>query len=120
MFCLNCNKRIIIKRSLSTLFKNEMILICDDCFKKNPINITYNEVELDNYKLKIYSLFENDVIVKYNPYLKEYSYLICKLLSDNILVFDSIIFNDETIQFVESVCKLLESNLVIVCFKYLL
>ena len=62
MKCLICNNYFYLRKSLLDLFKTKKEYICDKCYKKYPIHLKYELIELDLYQASIISLFDK----KYN------------------------------------------------------
>jgi hypothetical protein len=124
MKCLICNKKFFIKRNLKDLLSEQKFLVCNDCYKKYEINISFNVIPLNNYKLYIYSLFEKEYIFKSDPYIYEFSrlfnYALTQSNKENILVYKNIHFNERKINQFKDISELIKDDLIIVCNSYTL
>lgn len=71
MKCEICKERFFIKRNILNLFKEEKEYICTNCYKKYPIELGYETIQLDLYKATVISLFKKKYKIEYNVYYKE-------------------------------------------------
>ena len=72
MVCGICGEFFYIRRSLLDLFKTKKEYICNRCYKKYPIHIGYEAIQLDLYNCIIISMFERKERIEYNAFFKEY------------------------------------------------
>lgn len=80
MKCLICNNEIVIKRNWETLFSKQKHLVCDKCYKKYPIKITYQVIPVQNKLVQIYSLFSKKYSFDRHAYSCEMGRLIKYIL----------------------------------------
>ncbi len=120
MRCKICNNIIIMKRGIKDFLTIKNYDVCDTCYDKYKINITYNILPLDNHKLYIYSLFDKEYIFKTDPYILEFSRLFSYVINnesknDNILVFKNINITKYYINLFNDLSNLLNDDLILVC-----
>jgi len=124
MRCLICHKNFFIKRNIKDLLSEQKFLVCNECYKKYEINISFDVIPLNNYKLYIYSLFNKEYIFKSDPYIYEFSnlfnYVLTQSKDDNILVYKNIHLNDKKINQFKDISTLINNDLIIVCNSYTL
>ena len=124
MRCLICHKNFFIKRNIKDLLSEQKFLVCNECYKKYEINISFDVISLNNYKLYIYSLFNKEYIFKSDPYIYEFSklfnYVLTQSKDDNILVYKNIHLNDKKINQFKDISTLINNDLIIVCNSYTL
>ena len=119
MRCVICNELFYIKRRILDLFKTEKEYVCNRCYKRYPINLNYEAIQLDKYKCVIISMFNKKNRIEYNGFVKEYS----KLFISNMyrkgfyaIFLDHVILNDDFLEIMDMYSKLLKKNLAILCF----
>ncbi len=120
MRCVICNDIFYIKRRLLELFNTEKVYICNKCYKKHPIDFKYEAIQLDKYECIILSMFKKRERIEYNGFFKEYSKVFIANMNRknyHALFFDHIILNDNTLEILDSYSKLLQSNLIVLCFS---
>jgi hypothetical protein len=118
MKCAICNHTFIIKRRIKDLFLTKQFYVCDACYKKYPINISYNVLPLNNYSLKIFQLFGANYHLKNDPFLNEFSQLfeyVYKLTDNEILIYNNLKINNYSLATFETLSSLLEHDIFIVC-----
>jgi hypothetical protein len=121
MKCLICNNHFIEKRKFLELFKVERdLLICEKCYKKYPINLNLEFIELEKYHAVVISMFKRYYRINYNAYIYEYSKVLRQYFKRNgyfTLFFDKIDFDDHTLFMLDLISKLNDKNLIIVVFN---
>ncbi len=91
MKCLLCSNNIYSKVTWKRLFTSPKKLICDDCFFKYPIKVTYQEFPLDERMASWYSLFNRKYKFSQLPFAFELGKLFSFVLNREpgiILYFD--------------------------------
>ncbi|MBQ9900471.1 MAG: hypothetical protein IJM36_05030 [Acholeplasmatales bacterium] len=120
MRCVICNDLFFIKRNILELFHTQKEYICNRCYKRYPINLRYEAIQLEKYNCVILSMFKKTERIEYNGFYKEYS----KLFIANMhrkgfkaLFFNHIRLNDETLEVFDAYSKLLRSDIIILCLS---
>ena len=120
MRCVICDNLFYVKRNILELFKTDKEYVCNRCYKKYPINLKFEAIQLDKYNCVILSMFNKRDKIEYNGFFKEYS----KLFIANMhrkefkaLFFDHLKLNDETLELLDAYSKLLRSNIIILCLS---
>ena len=120
MRCVLCNDLFYVKRNILDLFKIDKEYICNKCYKKYPINLKFEAIQLDKYNCVILSMFNKKEYIEYNGFFKEYSKLFIANMHRNgfeALFFDHIKLDDDTLEILDAYSKLLRSNIIILCFS---
>ena len=119
MKCKICNERFFIKRSILNLFKEERAYICPACYKKYPITINYETIQLDIYKAMIISLFKTKSRIDYNYFFKEYSKVFLSLYNNGVKVIflDDLKYTYDFYEYLDCISKIEKSDIVILCFS---
>ena len=120
MKCVYCNNNFYIKRSILDLFKIEKEYICNRCYNNYPINFKLERIQLDIYECTLISLFDKKYYIDMNYYIKEYSKVFRTFFKkDNykLLFFDEISLDDNSLEELDCMSKLFESNLIILVFN---
>jgi hypothetical protein len=120
MKCVYCNNNFYIKRSILDLFKIEKEYICNRCYKNYPINFKLERIQLDIYECTLISLFDKKYYIDMNYYIKEYSKVFrtfFKKENYKLLFFDEISLDDNSLEELDCMSKLFESNLIIIVFN---
>lgn len=116
--CVLCKRGFIIKRMISTLFKKDNYIICDDCYKKNPLDICLSTIPLNNRKmLNIISMFSSDIITNYKAFIFEYSFIVLKYLNLEPIIIDRIFLNNDFINSMNDLSLLLDKDLYVITYK---
>ena len=123
MKCLICQKVFSHPKTFSTFFNNKELYICDSCYKRYKIDLSYNVIPLSNKKmLHIYSLFPKSEFFKGDPFIEEFSKLYKYVYNINpkrhIIVEYNIFFTNEKIKIYEELSKLIDDDLYILCNFY--
>ncbi len=120
MRCIFCNELFYIKRTILDLFNTDKEYICNRCYKRYPINLTYEAIQLDKYECVIISMFKKRYKIDYNGFYKEYS----KLFMANYIregyhamFFSHIKLTEDFLELIDAFSKLLDSNIAILCFS---
>lgn len=117
--CLICNNKFYIKRGIANLLSTKNFSICDSCYEKYKINITYDVIPLTNHKLYIYSLFDKEYFFKSDPFIIEFSrlvnYVITQTDEDNILIYKNIHITEFKLNQFSDLSDLINNDLYIVC-----
>ena len=115
--CLVCGKEFNEKRYLTDLFRTKKYYICMKCIKEHPIELNYNNIPLDSHMLEIISLFKKEEYINYDGYFYEYSSIYQKLLEikkeEQLIMCDSFVLNEETIEKYNYISKTLDKDIVI-------
>lgn len=117
MKCYICKKNFNEKISFSNLFKPKMLFICDDCYRRYPINISYTEVPVGK-GIRIYSLFPKKYKINTNAFILEYSRIyefIAEIKNRYILLFDNFYLTDKMEKFIEAFSSLFDGEIFILC-----
>ena len=117
--CLNCGSKFYIKRSILELFSTKKEYLCQRCYSENPLSIRFEDIILDKYEVRIVSMFENVSVNDLNYYINEYPKIYKSLMKTTklpIIFLDKIYINDETIEELDAITKLFESNIIILTF----
>lgn len=93
MKCLNCNKNFNFKRDISSILKKDDYLICDECYKRYPLQIGFSVIPLNNSNLIICYLFDKKYMINFKAFSYEYSRLFFQIYLKNK---ESYIFSFET------------------------
>ena len=120
MRCIICNDLFYIKRSLLKLFNTDKEYICNKCYKRYPIVLHYEAIQLEKYNCVVLAMFKKHERIEYNGFYKEYS----KLFIANMhrkgfkaLFLNHIKLDDDTIELFDAYSKLLRSNIIILCLS---
>lgn len=119
MKCFICKKYFNYKKTFKNLFEIDKDIICEQCYKRYPINLDYSVVPLERHYLKIYSLHKIIFRINEHAYINEYS-RIFNYLFDNkkrvpILLYNRFYLNESNIYKMELVSTLFESDVYIIC-----
>ena len=57
MICRICGDIFYVRRGILDLFKSKEELICNKCYKKYPIHLSYEVCQLDKYNCVILPMF---------------------------------------------------------------
>lgn len=118
MKCLVCNKLFIIKRSIKTLLELQKYLICNECYKANPIKLNKSTIPLDNQKNAfIISLFLDNSYVNYKAFILEYSNIAIYYINYYLLLYDVFNICKKTINDLNYISKLVDDDVYVLCFR---
>jgi hypothetical protein len=120
MLCRICGEYFYIRRGLLDLFQTKEEYICNKCYKKYPIHLSYEGVQLDKYTCVILSMFDKKYKIDYNLFIKEYT----KIFKANqnrkgyqLLFMNHMDLDDSSLEVLDAISKLFESNLIILCLS---
>lgn len=120
MICRICNNKFYIKRDFIGLFSNKKYIICDSCYKKYPIDLNLETIELEKYNCYILSLFQKKQYINYNAYIYEYSEIINKYYKNDdnfLLIYDALdLTDDNCLEVLDVISKLWQKNLFVITF----
>ncbi len=119
MKCLICNNYFYLKKSLLDLFKTKKEYICDKCYKKYPIHLKYELIELDLYQASIISLFDKKYNINLNVFYKEYSKIFKNYFNKEeyqVIFLDYLCLDDRDLEALDGISKLFEKNLIVVVY----
>lgn len=123
MKCLACKRYFNQKLNLSNLLQKSKYIICDSCYLKYHININVVNVPLNNYELRIYSLFDKNYRINSLAFSYEYSrlfnYVYCKDEKSIVLSFDKLRLNETLLFILDDLSTFYAKNICIIC-NYLL
>lgn len=119
MICYNCKKKFYVKRSFLSLFETKKYYICNTCSSSYPINLSYEELPLENYSLSIVSIFKMIYKLNLNAYQKEISRIVEFLISkykDYFFVYlDSFRENDVNIELLNFLADTQKKSILLIC-----
>lgn len=119
MICYKCNKLFYVKRGLLDLFKEKKEYLCNDCYRKYPIELKMDFLQFDYYSCTIISMFKKRYPVEYNWYYREYSKIFEAYINKDdyhILFFNFIELNQDTMEVLNALCYLFKRNIIVICF----
>ena len=119
MKCLICNNYFYLKKSLLDLFKTKKEYICDKCYKKYPIHLRYELIELDMYQASIISLFDKKYNINLNVFHKEYSKIFENYFNKEeyqVIFLDYLSLDDRDLEALDGISKLFEKNLIVIVY----
>lgn len=119
MVCAKCKKLFFIKRGFLGLFREEKEFLCNECYKKYPISLGIESIAFSDYEAVIISIFRKRYPIDYNWYYKEYNQIIEANLNRegyNVILLDSLLINQDTMEVLNSYCQLFKSNIIVICF----
>lgn len=120
MRCVICNDLFYIKRRILDLFSTKKEYVCNKCYKKYPISLGYEPIQLDKYKCVIVSMFDRKYKIEYNGFIQEYNKLFLANYNRkgyHAMFLDHIDLDDDFLEMMDMYSKLLKSNLAILCFS---
>ena len=120
MRCLLCNQRFYIKRDFLNLFNTDILYICDRCYKKYPIELSYEDILLEKYECNVVSIFKKKHFIDYNAFVIEYNKIFISLskINNNPIIFlNHLYLNDYDLEELDAITKLFESDINILCFS---
>ncbi len=120
MKCLICNQRFYIKRDFLNLFNTDILYICDRCYKKYPINLSYENILLEKYECHVVSMFKKRYFIDFNAYIIEYNKIfesLRKINKNPIIFLNHLRLDDTGLEELDAISKLFESDINILCFS---
>lgn len=119
MICRICKRVFYEKRKLLDLFKEEKGYICNQCYKKYPINLKTESFELENHSCLVVSIFDYDYKINYNYFIDEYQKIFERLHNLNnsdVLFFDCLDLTYD-LELLNIYANLLDNNIIILTFN---
>ena len=120
LICRICGEIFYIRRGLLDLFNTKEEYICNRCYKKYPIHLSYEAIQLDKYQAIILSMFSKKYKIDYNLYVREYNKIFLanyRRGNYHVLFFNHVDLTDETLEVLDAISKLHSMNLIIICFS---
>ena len=121
MICKICGDMFYIRRGILDLFKTKEEVICNKCYKKYPIHLSYEVCQLDKYSCVILPMFMKRYNIDYNLFVNEYSKVFkANYRRDGFKIF---FFNhldltcDLELEALDAITKLVKSNIIVICFS---
>ncbi len=119
MRCLNCKKNFNFKRGISSIFKKDNYLICDDCYKRYPIQIGFSVIPLDKSNLIISYLFDKKYMLNFKAFSYEYSRLFFQIYLNNkesyIFSYESFRITDLILEIFNELSKDTNKDIFVIC-----
>lgn len=123
MVCKICGDIFYIRRGILDLFNTKEELICNKCYKKYPIHLSYEVCQLDKYNCVILPMFQKRYNIDYNAFIHEYGKIFLanyKREGFQLFFFNHLdLTNDFELEALDAISKLVNSNLIILCFSLL-
>ena len=121
MICRICGDIFYVRRGILDLFKSKEELICNKCYKKYPIHLSYEVCQLDKYNCVILPMFSKKYFIDYNLFIKEYSKIFIanyKREGFQIFFFNYLNLTDDyELEALDAITKLVKSNIIVLCFS---
>ena len=121
MICRICGDIFYVRRGILDLFKTKEELICNKCYKKYPIHLSYEVCQLDKYNCVILPMFSKKYFIDYNLFIKEYSKIFIanyKREGFQIFFFNHLNLTDDyELEALDAITKLVKSNIIVLCFS---
>ena len=121
MICKICGDIFYIKRNLLKLFNTKEEYVCNKCYKKYPIHLSYEVCQLDKYNCVILPMFNKKYRIDYNVFIKEYSKIFVANMQREgyeIFFFNHLDLSDfNSLEALDAITKLVNSNIIILCFS---
>lgn len=120
MKCKLCDQMFYIKRGILELFKTSKEYICNKCYKKYPIALSYEVIQLEKYHVILLSIFDRSHRIDYNVFYKEYSKVFIsnyKRRGYKTLFIDYLSLSYDEFETLDFISKLLDSNIIIVALN---
>lgn len=121
MICRICGDIFYVRRGILDLFQSKEELICNKCYKKYPIHLSYEVCQLDKYNCVILPMFSKKYFIDYNLFIKEYSKIFIanyKREGFQIFFFNHLNLTDDyELEALDAITKLVKSNIIVLCFS---
>ncbi len=119
MRCYLCDDNFYIKRGITDLFSSKKEYICNKCYKKYPINLSYEVIQLEKYNCIVLSIFNKKYNISYEPFYKEISTIFTSNLKKGYktFLFEHIELSDYNLEILDGITKLAESNIIVICLS---
>ena len=121
MKCQICKKDYYIKRGFLDLFKEENTYICNSCYTKYKIELSYREFMLENYNCIVVSMFKKRYKIDYRAFCLEYSQIAKSLLKrkDYELIMLDFVDLSYNLELLNMYANLLERNIIVLCYSFI-
>ena len=120
MVCKICKRKFYKRKTLLNLFKKEEEIICPNCYKKYPIELSYESFPLENYNCLVVSIFKYNYKINYDYFIKKYQKIYERLdnmNSSELLFFDFIDITNQ-LSYLNEIANLMENNIIILTFNF--
>ena len=117
--CLNCGNKFYIKRSILDLFSTKKALICKKCMSQSPLNIQFEEILLEKYKVTIVTLFKSVFIKDFSCFYYEYGKIFEALYNSSkspIIFVNHITLNDDALEELNVISICLNTDIIVLSF----
>lgn len=118
MRCLICKRLISTNLTFSNFLKNQNDLICDACFKRYPLKISYAVIPIGK-NVHIFSLYPKKYQINENAFLIEYSkifeYMQKNFKNKLIIPFNNFNLTKNRVYILEQISKLINDEIFIIC-----
>ena len=93
--------------------------LCDECYKKYPIDMKMEYIPLDKYNCYILSLFQKNIRFDYNYYINEYSQIFkfFNKLRYHIIFIENIKMDIDSYLELDMITKLVKKDILVMSFK---
>ena len=120
MKCKICKKEFYIKRTFLSLMKEEKCYICDSCYNKYKIELSYQEFMLENYNCIVVSMFKQKHKIDYRAFYLEYNQLAKSLIKKENYELIMLDFIDLSyhLELLNTYANLLQNNIIVLCYNY--
>ena len=121
MTCKICGEAFYMKRGLFDLFNMKEVYICNKCYKKYPIDLSFSTCQLDKYNCIIIPMFKKRYYIDFNAFIHEYTKIFIanyKREGYELFFFNHVdLSNDDTLEVMDAISKLVRSDIIILCFS---
>lgn len=121
MKCQICKKEYYLKRGFLELFSQDNSYICNSCYNKYKIELSYQEFMLENYNCIVVSMFKKRYKIDYRAFALEYSQIartLYKKKNYEVLLLDFVDLS-YNLELLNMYANLLKSNIIILCYNYI-
>ncbi len=119
MICYNCRNKFYIKRNFLSLFETKQYYICDACKKNYPIELSFEDIPLESFGLRIVSIWKFLYRLNLDAYSSEISRIVEKILKLHpnffFIYFDSFRLTDFTLEIVSFLADTEGKNILLIC-----
>ncbi len=93
--------------------------ICDDCYKKYPIEMKMEYFPLEVYNCYLLSLFQKKIGFDYNYYVEEYSHIFnyFNKLKYHIIFVDNVKMDVDSFIELDIITKLVKKDILVITFN---
>lgn len=118
LICKICKRGFIIERGISRLLCKDNYLVCNRCYKDNPINLNISNIPLNNGRcLKIITLFDNDSYLNYSSFIYEYSKVASFYIKFEPIFLDRIYLNEKFISDMNDLSEIKDDDIYVLTYK---